>query len=224
MQLYQFPTPEEQVASLADQIAQVLTNTITTNGRATLAVSGGKSPIKLFSELSKKELPWDKVTITLVDERFLATDHEDSNENLVRKYLLINNAEQAFFTGLVTTRNIVYSTANANLQIDNIDVAILGMGEDGHTASIFPCCDELDTVLDTQLSVERYVITNPKTANYQRIGLSLNGILNVKHIFVSINGSKKLDIIQEAAKGATKQYPISYVLAERNDTQIFWHN
>lgn len=224
MQLYQFPSQEEQVSALADQIAQLLIDTIATNGRATLAVSGGKSPIKLFSELSKKELAWEKVTITLVDERFLATDHEDSNENLVRKYLLINKAEYAFFTGLVTTRNIVYSTANANLQIDNIDVAILGMGEDGHTASIFPCCDELDAVLDTQLTVERYVVTNPKTAKYQRIGLSLNGILNVKHLLVSINGQKKLDIIQEAAQQETKQYPISYVLAARKDTQIFWHN
>lgn len=224
MQLHKYNSQQEQVAALAEEISQKLQNIISQKGQAVLAVSGGKSPIKLFTELSRKELQWDKVTITLVDERFLATDHEDSNENLVRKNLLINNAEHAFFIGLVTTRNIISSTANANLQTSDIDIAILGMGEDGHTASIFPCCDEVNRILDTQLTTEKYVITNPKTANYQRIGLSLSGILSIQYIFVSLNGDKKLNIINEASQKETKQYPISYVLAGHKDTQVFWHN
>lgn len=224
MQIYKYNSQQEQVSVLAEEISQKLQSIISQKGQAVLAVSGGKSPIKLFAELSRKELQWDKVTVTLVDERFLATDHEDSNENLVRKNLLINNAEHAFFIGLVTTRNIVSSTANANLQISTIDIAILGMGEDGHTASIFPCCDEVDKILDTQLTTEKYVITNPKTANYQRIGLSLNGILGISNIFVSISGDKKLDVLNAASQKETKQYPISYVLAERKDTKVFWHN
>lgn len=220
MQLHKLSSQEQQTIELADAISNKLIELIKQNGRAVIAVSGGKSPIALFNKLSKKELPWEKVTITLVDERFTDVTHEDSNENLVRKNFLINNAEQAFFIGLVSTRNIISSTANANLQVPNIDIAILGMGEDGHTASIFPCCKELDVVLDTLVTTEKYVITSPTTANYQRIGLSLSAILQIPHLFLSINGEKKLAIINEA-QIAVKKYPISYVIANRQDLQIF---
>lgn len=221
MQLHTLSSQEQQTTELAKAISNRLVEIINQNGRAVIAVSGGKSPIALFAKLSKEELPWEKVTITLVDERFTDVTHEDSNENLVRKNLLINNAEQAFFIGLVTTRNIISSTANANLQVPKIDIAILGMGEDGHTASIFPCCKELDTVLDTLVTTEKYVITSPTTANYQRVGLSLSAILQIPYLFLSINGEKKLAIINDAQQ-ITKKYPTSYVIANRQDLEVFW--
>mgnify|MGYP000706327515 CR=1 FL=1 len=122
----------QQVEELARAIAQSIQTTLQKQDHATLAVSGGKSPIKLFERLSRYDLAWEKVTITLVDERFLAVDHPDSNENLVRNHLLINHAEKAFFNGLVTTRNALTSVSNANLHIKQIDIAILGMGGLGH--------------------------------------------------------------------------------------------
>ena len=223
MKIHKFQDNPQQVEELARAIAQSIQTTLQKQDHATLAVSGGKSPIKLFERLSRYDLAWEKVTITLVDERFLAVDHPDSNENLVRNHLLINHAEKAFFNGLVTTRNALTSVSNANLHIKQIDIAILGMGEDGHTASIFPCCAELDAALDPQLTPEKYIITHPKTANHERIGLSLSGILEIPQIYISLNGAKKLEIIQDAAQAKTKYYPISYVLAERHDAEIFWN-
>ena len=223
MQLNKFDSNEAQVNELATQLAIKLRSVLAAKGSAVMAVSGGKSPIKLFEKLSHEALAWDKVTITLVDERFLPTNHPDSNENLVRKHFLINNAENAFFVGLYTENDILKCVNNANLHVHGIDIAILGMGEDGHTASIFPCCDELKTIIDTQLTTEEYVITTPKNAPYTRIGLSLKGILDVKNLFISINGDKKLSIIQDAAKAETLEYPISFVLYNRPDSQIFWH-
>jgi 6-phosphogluconolactonase len=223
MKIHEFNTNNEQVTALAEQIATTIQQILTQKPQAVLAVSGGKSPIKLFEKLSHYDLAWERVTITLVDERFLPVNHPDSNENLVHNHLLINNAENAHFVGLYTNLDILACANNANLHIKSIDIAILGMGEDGHTASIFPCCKELNSALDIQLTPEKYIITNPTTAPYQRIGLSLAGILEVKHIFISINGNSKLAIIKDAAKGETLQYPISYVLANRQDSQIFWH-
>lgn len=223
MKIHQFQDSQQQVKALSKSIAQSIQETLQKKGHVTLAVSGGKSPIKLFEELSRHDLMWEKVTITLVDERFVPNDHADSNENLVRNHLLIHNAEKAFFSGLVTTDNPLTSANNANLRITHIDIAILGMGEDGHTASIFPCCDELDTALNPQLAPEKYIITHPKTANYERIGLSLRGILEIPQIYISLNGAKKLEIIQEASKNKTKTYPISYVINERQDAEIFWN-
>jgi 6-phosphogluconolactonase len=224
MKIHEYNSADEQASALSQAIANTIEQVLHHKPQVTLAVSGGKSPIKLFEKLSRFDLAWDKVTLALVDERFLATDHADSNENLVRKHLLINKAEQAYFIGLVTTRNILTSVSNANLHIKDIDIAILGMGEDGHTASIFPCCDELKSAVDTQLTPEKYIITNPKTASYQRIGLSLAGILEIPNIFISINGANKLEIITKASQEKSLQYPISYVLAERKDSQVFWHN
>jgi 6-phosphogluconolactonase len=224
MKIHEYNSADEQASALSQAIANTIEQVLRHKPQVTLAVSGGKSPIKLFEKLSRFDLAWDKVTLTLVDERFLATDHADSNENLVRKHLLINKAEQAYFIGLVTTRNILTSVSNANLHIKDIDIAILGMGEDGHTASIFPCCDELKSAVDPQLTPEKYIITNPKTAAYQRIGLSLAGILEVPNLFISINGASKLEVITKASQEKSSQYPISYVLAERKDSQVFWHN
>lgn len=223
MNFYRYSNAEEQSSELANQIATTLRQILSKQSQAVIAVSGGKSPIKLFEKLSHQELPWERVTITLVDERFLPVNHPDSNENLVHQHLLINNAEAAYFVGLYSDQDILACVNNANLHIKEIDIAILGMGEDGHTASIFPCCDELKAALDTQLTPEKYIITTPKTANYQRIGLSLSGILEVKHIFIAINGEKKLSIIEEAAKAPNLLYPISFVLSNRKDSQIYWH-
>lgn len=223
MDFFKFESQEAQNISLANKVAIILDNIIKQKGFATIAVSGGKSPINLFHHLSHKDIPWDKVTITLVDERFVPTDHLDSNENLVKKHLLINLAEQASFIGVVTTSDILSSTVNINLNIHTIDLAILGMGDDGHTASIFPCCDELDKIIDTDLTTEQYVISTPKTASHQRIGLSLHGILQIKNILVSISGEKKLAVFETSTNQISKLYPISYVIAKHKNTSVFWH-
>ncbi|MDD3266171.1 MAG: 6-phosphogluconolactonase [Burkholderiales bacterium] len=224
MNLLKFNDNYTQAESLAQSVSLALTEIIKLQGYATLAVSGGKSPILFLQLLSKKSIEWNKVTITLVDERFTDVKSEDSNENMVRKNLLINNAETAFFTGLVTTRDIIGCITNANLQIKSIDVIVLGMGDDGHTASIFPCCNELDHALELDNAVEKYVVTKPISAKYQRIGLSLYGILDSKKIFVSISGLNKLNIITEADAKLTKTYPISYVLANKKSLDVYWHN
>lgn len=223
MQLMKFNSQEQQIQALSQSIIDALQKTIESKNQVVLAVSGGKSPIALFEKLSHAKLNWDNVTIVLVDERFLDTQDNDSNEKLVREKLLINHANAANFIGLVSTRNIVASTANANIQIPKIDIAILGMGEDGHTASIFPCCPEIDTILDTELTTNKYVITTPTNAPHKRIGLSLNAILEIPHLFLSINNEKKLSIIEESSQLKQKKYPISYVINDRKDLQVFWY-
>ena len=102
----------------------------------------------------------------------------------------------------------------------NIDLAILGMGEDGHTASIFPCCNELKDALNSN---DSYIITNPAQAKYSRITLTLSAIMNIKSLILSINGSTKLNVLKEAALDENLNYPISFVLSKRPDTQIFWY-
>jgi 6-phosphogluconolactonase len=159
----------------------------------------------------------------LVDERIVETLHQDSNENLLKTHLLKNNAKNAKFIGLVNTDlSIDDMLSNANSNISSIDLAILGMGDDGHTASIFPDCAELNYALDNN-NQNNYIVTNPQSAKYSRITLTLRALVNIPVLILSINGNTKLNVLKEANIGDNLNYPVSYVLSRRPDTQTFWY-
>ncbi|MCI5139356.1 MAG: 6-phosphogluconolactonase, partial [Candidatus Electrothrix sp. AR1] len=138
-----FQNPEILVAELADKIGQSLLKSIVAHGRASLAVSGGSTPKPLFKLLSDVDIPWQDVVITLVDERWVDPSDPASNEQLVRQYLLQNRAAAATFIGL---KNSSPTAAQGEAQCEQelrriprpFTVLILGMGNDGHTASLFP--------------------------------------------------------------------------------------
>lgn len=218
MNITKSTTEEEHISAISDHITQLIKKTITANGSAVIAVSGGKSPIPLFKRLSTTVMPWDKVTIVLVDERIVSTQSMDSNENLVRTHLLQNMAQAAKFIGLMTDADILQT---AHQQITKIDIAILGMGTDGHTASIFPDCAELKIALD-QNNHNTYMLTNPISAKYQRVTLTLNALKSIPHLFLSLSDTEKLQIVTEAMKQENDNYPISYLLTQRPDINIYW--
>ncbi|HMT02732.1 MAG TPA: 6-phosphogluconolactonase [Burkholderiales bacterium] len=221
MNLNVYATQKQQIDALSQAIFDYIMQTLKTKSQIVIAVSGGKSPIPLFTKLSNLELPWEKITITLVDERVVAPEDLDSNENLVRTYLLQSNAQKAKFIGIISDINDAKKCLdNINNNIKTIDLAILGMGEDGHTASIFPNMPELDEALHTK---NKYLITNPISAKYQRITLSLNGLVNISRLFLSITNEIKLNVFKESILSTNLSYPISYLLDKRDDISVYWH-
>ena len=137
-------------STLAEEISQKLKQEINNNGEATLLVSGGSTPKKLYEILSNTEIDWNNVSIGLIDERFVATDTDESNELLIKNTLLKNKAADAKFIGLVFS--IKDYEENLNIAISkntpfykSITCSILGMGLDGHTASLFPNSEEVYT-------------------------------------------------------------------------------
>jgi len=223
MKINKFENASEQVTALANHIELLIREILQKKPKVCLAVSGGKSPIPLFTKLSQYDLDWSRVTITLVDERFVANTHDDSNEKLITTYLLQNHAKSAHFIGLVKIESgLEQSLKIAESATPPIDIAILGMGEDGHTASIFPCAKELSVATNLQQNGSRYVITHPTTANYARLGLNLAAILNTPQLILSINGENKLTIMEKAIMANDKSLPVGLVLNQRPDTQIFW--
>ncbi len=222
MNLNVYATQKQQIDALSQAIFDYIMQTIKTKSQIVIAVSGGKSPIPLFTKLSSLELPWDKITITLVDERIVSPNDLDSNENLVRTYLLKSNAHKAKFIGIISDLNDIKKCLdNINNNIKKIDLAILGMGEDGHTASIFPNMPELDDALHTK---NKYLLTNPIGAKYQRISLSLNGLVNIPCLFLNISNEIKLNVFKESILNKNLNYPISYLLDKRNDISVYWHS
>ena len=124
--------------ALATHVASRLQQGIAGRGTAHLVVSGGSTPIRLFSILADADIEWDRVVVLLADERWVPVDHEDSNERLVRETLLIGKAKLAHFLSLLPTPgDEITNIAGLSTLLGSLprfDVVLLGMGEDAHTA------------------------------------------------------------------------------------------
>jgi 6-phosphogluconolactonase len=203
MQLQQYSDSQALNTAFAADIAGKLQHAIAERGHAVLVVSGGKTPLPLFQQLAATPLDWQKVTITLADDRYLPDSAADSNERLVKSALLQGNAAAATFVSLYAPADNAEAAVPALLQrvatLGTFDVLILGMGEDGHTASLFPCCAELAAGLASD--APDLLATNPATAPYQRITFSLRRLMQARAIFLHLVGPKKLQVLQQAVAG-----------------------
>ena len=212
--------------SLADQIADILSAAVKRNGKASIAVSGGSTPKGFFKALSEKDLPWQNITVTLADERWVDIESSDSNTKLVHEHLLQNKAMAAKFfhlkQGETLNSELLLDLNNAAQQFLPLDVLILGMGEDGHTASLFPCSDEITQAL--ALDAKPLLSVTPKTAPYQRITFSYQALKQSKHVFLHISGENKQQVLTQAiASDDVLQMPIrAFLHADDIQTQVFW--
>lgn len=203
MQIRYFFNADALNQRFADDVAALLRDAIAMRGVATLVVSGGRTPQGFFHALANKELPWQHVTITLADDRFVPLSHQASNERLVRESLLISHASAATFVSLyadVATAELAVDTLNQRVAaLPTFDVVILGMGEDGHTASLFPCSQELAQGLADD--APDVLATNPTSAPHQRISFSRRRLQDARQVFLHLVGHSKLEVLQQAAAG-----------------------
>lgn len=225
-----FDDAESMTATLADKIVARLSEGIKRHDAASLVVSGGTTPGILFDALAQRAAPWDRVFVTATDERWVSPDDDRSNEKLTRSRLLRGEAAAAHFVPLMTRHA---SPAEAEAEVDRaigalprpFDVTLLGMGNDGHTASLFPGAKELHTALDLDLPALVRAITPTNVATTgQRMSLSLRAILASRLIVVLIRGDEKLKTYQFAMAGRDAlEMPIRAVLHQSNaPVEIYW--
>jgi len=222
---YSFKSSKELVEELATRIIRDLQKAIDLKQSALLAVSGGSTPKKLFKKLSQMNFPWHKVTVTLVDERWVETYDSDSNEKLVRETLLQNKASVAKFIPL---KNVVTHHKDACLvtnyrfkKIDEIDVVVLGMGNDGHTASYFPNTQELDNALETK---EKCCPTTANAQPFHRMTLTRSFLLTAKSLILHIEGEVKKTVFDMAAKSSDcHKMPIIAMMQEKTPVLEVYH-
>jgi len=220
MELRQFSQSSELTEAFASAICHQLQQGIAERGQAVLVVSGGKTPLPLFQRLSATDLDWSRVTITLADDRWLDSSHADSNEGLVRANLLQHQAAAASFVSLFDAehpQDAFTGAATINQRVAAIadfDVLILGMGEDGHTASLFPCSEQIQAGLAPEAA--DVLAVQPTTAPYQRISFSKQRLLRSRHIYIHLVGDKKLTVLQQAQAGTDElQMPIRAILQQQ---------
>ncbi|MBO3758904.1 6-phosphogluconolactonase [Ciceribacter sp. L1K22] len=215
-------------STLAETVAAALRSGIQARGTATLAVSGGSTPKGFFEALSDLELAWDKVTITLVDERFVPADNARSNHLLVATHLLKNKAASANFLPLYRDTATAGEAAEAvTAGLDALalpfDVVILGMGTDGHTASFFPGGDHLAQSLD--LTLPRRVLTmEADGAGEPRLTFSFSALHDARLLALHIEGAEKKTVLDAALAGTDEsELPVRAPLNRAaTPVDIYW--
>ncbi len=225
--------PAELHVRLAQDIAQRLSAAIDARGSAVLSVSGGKSPVPLFEALRVIDMGWSHVRITLVDERCVPCTHPDSNARLVHTHLLQGLAAKAHLVGMIDSASsplaapseLAHSAGQALRAAGTADVLVLGMGADGHTASLFPDALNLADALDrhnSQTCVAMTLKNPPASAPYARLTQTLAQILSSRHIVLPLSGADKLHTLQQAWSHATPKLPISLVLQQSQTPLALW--
>jgi 6-phosphogluconolactonase len=225
---HRFADLEAASRGLAAQIAASLTAAIGARGLASLVVSGGRSPVRLFEILRDQPLDWARVCIALADERWVATQDAASNERLVRDVLLKNHAASARFLGLkngAPTPDLgAVSAWETFARVPRpFDAVVLGMGDDGHTASLFPGSPNLPSALNQAAAAGCVGMWSP-VAPHPRLSLNLTALLDSRRVLVLITGESKWRTLAAArAAGPAEQMPVRALLRQsRTPVEVMW--
>ncbi|HET8882560.1 MAG TPA: 6-phosphogluconolactonase [Solimonas sp.] len=215
--------PAADVAASADALAAFIAGTLEralqTRSQASLLVSGGRSPVPLFAALSRHALDWPRVTIGLVDERCVPPDSDASNARLIREHLLQGRAASARFVplyeaGLDPEAAAVHAERTLATMPTPFDAVVLGMGDDGHTASLFPDAPGTAAALDPR-APRRVVAICPASAPHARLSLTMRALLDSRVLALSIAGAGKCRVLEAAADADPARLPIAAFVQQK---------
>lgn len=228
-----FESRAQMIAALKDECLTALNHSLDERGEATFMVSGGSSPEPLYKELSNEDLPWESVYVALVDERWVEFEHEKSNEAFVVRTLMQNKAATANLIGM---KNSADSATDGLEDCESVyqqlaqpfAVTILGMGSDGHTASLFPHAEGLPDALkpdNESLCAAIYAHPSEVTgAITERMTLTLAGLLRSRSLLLLITGEDKLQVLRQAQAGTdVSEMPIRAILQQQQvPVTLYW--
>lgn len=206
---------------VAEYLAQDISNSIHQNGHCFCALSGGSSPKAMLNELALQPLDWSNVTLLMVDERF-TTELSDQNETMLLAFIDQIAGEKPKLISLLNEKTLTASISAANSVVQSIpgplDIVVLGMGLDGHTASLFPDSTDYQTAMTTS---DRYVKVVPGAAPYPRISMSFHWLLLARKLVLYIPGKDKLKCYRNLIADPNVVTPIKSLTSQANTLVVF---
>lgn len=226
MSEFEFASREEASLAAAERMAAALERRLDAQAEASLVVSGGTTPARCFEALNRIPLAWSRVHVLLSDERWVPPDSEDSNERLVRSALLQNRAAEARLLP------VYQAGADAAAGAQALDTAIrsgpfpfacalLGMGTDGHFASLFPDAENLAQGLDVESQTLAIPVAT-SSSPHPRVSLTLSALARSDEILLLIFGEDKREVCARAAQ-KDSPYPVTRLIYQkRAPVHVFW--
>jgi 6-phosphogluconolactonase len=225
---HRFPDSTALANALSGEVKVDLDEAVAARKAASLVVSGGRTPLKLFQQLRREPADWKNIWVTLADERWVETTAEASNERLLREHLLLDHAAVARFVGLKNPAPTPEAGAEWSWRALSrvprpFDVVVLGMGDDGHTASLFPGSLALARALDVTVP-PGCVAVNALAAPHARMSLNLAALLDARRIVLHIEGDAKWQVYQRARMpGSVAELPVRAILHQKEvPVDVFW--
>ena len=219
-----FTTADRAAAALADRISEIITYGADHRGRASLLLPGGRTPIPLFDALCALDMPWRQVYVSLTDERRVPPEDSASNARLIRDHLLRDRAAGAHFHPLYQSAGgdrAVEAACGAALGLlpRPFDAVVIGMGDDGHIASLFPGDPALDRGLDPTTEAP-CVLTRAAQPPHERLSLTLATLLSSRWIALLINGAAKWAALETALEHRDAQASPVYALLNQRQVAV----
>lgn len=225
--LFTFDSVLDLESSLLELIKEKIETNASTADHFSIAISGGKTPMGLYRKLSEIDIDWSKIDLSLVDERYVGPLSKDSNQLNILESLAVDRNIFRSFNSFDFTYDENHEPFLRKKEVHSnlpFDICLLGMGQDGHFASIFPHLENLNSLLDENNKELESIVKTQEKIPY-RFTLSYKAISLSKCIIIYITGREKLSLIQKIinTKVSQNDYPIKKIFDDfTRDLKIYW--
>lgn len=226
MNFHEFDSRSEAAIAAGKRIVNALHRRLATHDSAAIVVSGGTTPAPVYGYMAHKDLDWHRVHVLLSDERWVPADHADSNEKMLRDALERSRASYSKIVSFFdASSSIAERCAALDEEIKDLPMpftnALLGMGADGHFASLFPDASNLQAAVDLD-STSSFVPVDTANSPYRRVSMTLPALLRSDEILLLISGEEKRAVLEQASEPGS-ELPIAYLLRQkRTPVDVFW--